>query len=74
MLTELTLVFGLLCVVFSVTRSLVASIEERPLWPTLALGGVGLLLLAIAWHTDPDGLRIGDVPIAVVKLFRLLSD
>lgn len=74
MLTELTLVFGLLCVVFSVTRSLVASIEERSLWPTLALGGVGLLLLGVAWYTDPDGLRIEDVPIAVVKLFRAMSD
>lgn len=74
MTAELSLVFGLLCVALAVTRGLSASIDRRPIWPAMALGGIGIALLAMAWQADPDGVQVADVPVAIVKLFRAVVD
>jgi hypothetical protein len=70
----LALIGGLICLALSVTRSLVAAIEARPVWPTLLLAPVGLGLLAMAWQAQPDGLQVADIPVAIVKIFRIVTD
>ncbi|ABV91978.1 hypothetical protein Dshi_0229 [Dinoroseobacter shibae DFL 12 = DSM 16493] len=70
----LPLIGGLICLALAVTRSLVAAIEQRAIWPTLLLAPVGLGLLAVAWQAQPDGLQLEDIPVAVVKIYRTVMD